>query len=58
MPTEAINAHFQLVLPRKWHSHKIKPICLHHAGTGDHVSQFNFDSKVNLHGPTSYNSYY
>ena len=37
MPYETITSHFQLVLPRKWHSHKIKPICLHLAGTGDHV---------------------
>ncbi|XP_043584404.1 protein ABHD18 isoform X1 [Bombus pyrosoma] len=36
MPYETITAHFQLVLPPKWHSHKIKPICLHLAGTGDH----------------------
>ncbi|XP_031838924.1 protein ABHD18 isoform X2 [Nomia melanderi] len=36
MPDETITAHFQLVLPRKWQSYKIKPICLHLAGTGDH----------------------
>ncbi|XP_043522419.1 protein ABHD18 isoform X2 [Frieseomelitta varia] len=36
MPYETITSHFQLVLPRKWYSHKIKPICLHLAGTGDH----------------------
>ncbi|XP_053995905.1 protein ABHD18 isoform X2 [Hylaeus anthracinus] len=36
MPNETITAHFQLVLPRKWYSHKTKPICLHLAGTGDH----------------------
>ena len=36
MPNETITAHFQLVLPCKWYSHKIKPICLHLAGTGDH----------------------
>ncbi|XP_076620740.1 protein ABHD18 isoform X2 [Colletes latitarsis] len=36
MPNETISAHFQLVLPRKWYSHKTKPICLHLAGTGDH----------------------
>ncbi|XP_053977842.1 protein ABHD18 isoform X2 [Hylaeus volcanicus] len=36
MPSETITAHFQLVLPRKWYSHKTKPICLHLAGTGDH----------------------
>ncbi|XP_076302437.1 protein ABHD18-like [Lasioglossum baleicum] len=36
MPYETITAHFQLVLPRKWYSHKVKPMCLHLAGTGDH----------------------
>lgn len=36
MPDETINAHFQLILPRKWSSHKTKPVCLHLAGTGDH----------------------
>ncbi|XP_003703357.2 protein ABHD18 isoform X1 [Megachile rotundata] len=36
MPRETITAHFQLVLPRRWSSHKVKPICLHLAGTGDH----------------------
>ena len=36
MPTETITAHFQLVLPRRWNSHKMKPLCLHLAGTGDH----------------------
>ncbi|KOC66336.1 Uncharacterized protein C4orf29 like protein [Habropoda laboriosa] len=36
MPNETITAHFQLILPRKWYSHKMKPICIHLAGTGDH----------------------
>lgn len=36
MPEEAVTAHFQMVLPRKWSSHKVKPVCLHLAGTGDH----------------------
>ncbi|XP_033217154.1 protein ABHD18 isoform X3 [Belonocnema kinseyi] len=36
MPEETKIAHFQMILPRKWSSHKIKPICLHLAGTGDH----------------------
>ncbi|XP_076748971.1 protein ABHD18 isoform X2 [Xylocopa sonorina] len=36
MPTETITAHFQVILPKKWSSHKVKPICLHLAGTGDH----------------------
>lgn len=36
MPEETKTAHFQMILPKKWTSHKIKPICLHLAGTGDH----------------------
>ncbi|KZC14353.1 Uncharacterized protein C4orf29 like protein [Dufourea novaeangliae] len=36
MPNETVTAHFQLILPRKWYSHKRKPVCLHLAGTGDH----------------------
>ena len=38
MPEETKIAYFQMILPKKWSSHKIKPICLHLAGTGDHVS--------------------
>ena len=37
MPDKTKMAYFQMVLPSKWNSHKIKPICLHLAGTGDHV---------------------
>ncbi|XP_051172525.1 protein ABHD18 isoform X2 [Leptopilina boulardi] len=36
MPEETKTAYFQMILPKKWTSHKIKPICLHLAGTGDH----------------------
>ncbi|XP_012061790.1 PREDICTED: uncharacterized protein C4orf29 [Atta cephalotes] len=36
MPDKTKMAYFQMVLPSKWNSHKIKPICLHLAGTGDH----------------------
>lgn len=36
LPTESKNAHFQMILPRKWHSNQFKPVCLHMAGTGDH----------------------
>ncbi|CAB0044351.1 unnamed protein product [Trichogramma brassicae] len=36
MPEETKTAHFQMVLPKHWESQKIKPICLHLAGTGDH----------------------
>ena len=48
MPYETITSHFQLVLPRKWYSHKIKPICLHLAGTGDHVRRSFFNQKYNI----------
>lgn len=37
MPDQTKIAYFQVILPTKWSSHKIKPICLHLAGTGDHV---------------------
>ncbi|XP_011164258.1 protein ABHD18 isoform X3 [Solenopsis invicta] len=36
IPDKAKTAYFQIILPSKWSSHKIKPICLHLAGTGDH----------------------
>lgn len=36
MPDKTKMAYFQVILPTKWKSHKIKPICLHLAGTGDH----------------------
>ncbi|XP_029163165.1 protein ABHD18 isoform X2 [Nylanderia fulva] len=36
MPDKTKLAYFQVILPTKWRSHKIKPICLHLAGTGDH----------------------
>ncbi|XP_014478918.1 PREDICTED: uncharacterized protein C4orf29 homolog isoform X2 [Dinoponera quadriceps] len=36
MPDKTKTAYFQVILPSKWSSHKIKPICLHLAGTGDH----------------------
>jgi len=37
MPDKTKIAYFQMILPPKWNSHKVKPICLHLAGTGDHV---------------------
>ncbi|XP_011871315.1 PREDICTED: uncharacterized protein C4orf29 isoform X2 [Vollenhovia emeryi] len=36
MPDKTKLAYFQVVLPPKWSSHKMKPVCLHLAGTGDH----------------------
>nr|XP_050861178.1 protein ABHD18 isoform X2 [Vespula vulgaris] len=36
MPEKTKTAYFQVILPRGWNSYKVKPICLHLAGTGDH----------------------
>lgn len=38
VPEAAKNAHFQIVLPKVWKDEDYKPVCLHLAGTGDHVS--------------------
>ena len=38
IPEEARTAKFQLVLPKKWPNPRIKPVVIHMAGTGDHVS--------------------
>lgn len=35
VPKEAETVHFQVILPKKWRS-KVKPVCVHLAGTGDH----------------------
>lgn len=40
VPEASRNAHFQMLLPLKWHDERFKPICIHFAGTGDHVSHF------------------
>lgn len=37
VPKESIEAHFQVILPLKWRDENHKPICVHLAGTGDHV---------------------
>lgn len=37
VPDEAKDAHFQMILPKKWADEDYKPVCLHLAGTGDHV---------------------
>lgn len=34
---EVENAYFQMIIPKKWKSDEHKPICIHLAGTGDHV---------------------
>lgn len=38
VPEAAQQAYFQLLLPNKWNNEQHKPICIHLAGTGDHVS--------------------
>lgn len=38
VPKESHLAHFQVILPKNWPSKNFKPICLHMASTGDHVS--------------------
>ena len=37
VPEVAQDAHFQIILPLKWKDERFKPICIHLAGTGDHV---------------------
>lgn len=37
VPKAAQSAHFQVVLPNNWKD-RHKPMCIHLAGTGDHVS--------------------
>lgn len=48
VPNESETAYFQVVLPKKWNSSHYKPICLHLAGTGDHVSHFTIIEVVTL----------
>lgn len=38
VPEAVKNAHFQMILPKKWRDENFKPVCIHLAGTGDHVS--------------------
>ncbi|VVC43113.1 Hypothetical protein CINCED_3A019799 [Cinara cedri] len=35
VPKESHFAHFQVLLPKKWPSKNVKPMCVHMAGTGD-----------------------
>ncbi len=37
VPKESQIARFQLITPRNWSHNRLKPVCLHLAGTGDHV---------------------
>lgn len=40
VPKVTQDAHFQMILPLKWKDPVHKPMCIHLAGTGDHVSPF------------------
>lgn len=40
VPKAAQDANFQVLLPNKW-TQRMKPMCIHLAGTGDHVSDRN-----------------
>ena len=37
LPKESQMARFQMILPKTWPDSKLRPTCLHLAGTGDHV---------------------
>lgn len=44
VPEASKDAHFQMILPNEWKEDDYKPVCLHLAGTGDHVREDNFRS--------------
>ncbi|XP_015716774.1 protein ABHD18 isoform X2 [Coturnix japonica] len=37
LPVESLVARFQFIIPRRWNS-KHRPVCIHLAGTGDHMA--------------------
>ena len=37
LPESCKRAHFQMVLPIVWPKDNYRPVCIHLAGTGDHV---------------------
>ncbi|XP_031520151.1 protein ABHD18 isoform X5 [Papio anubis] len=37
MPIESVIARFQFIVPKEWNS-KYRPVCIHLAGTGDHMA--------------------
>lgn len=50
VPKAAQEAHFQVILPKKWREEKFKPMCIHLAGTGDHVCiVFGYLQSVSLY---------
>ena len=40
IPEESVKAHFQVVLPTKWPSPSIRPMCIQYAGTGEICDTF------------------
>lgn len=44
VPEESVEANFQILLPNKWLDPTYKPMCIHLAGTGDHVSVLIFSA--------------
>lgn len=40
VPEACKDAHFQMILPNTWKNEDYKPVCVHLAGTGDHVKIF------------------
>ena len=35
-----------MILPVKWRDPHLKPVCIHLAGTGDHVRKLSWDVKL------------
>uniref|UniRef100_A0A3Q3JTJ6 Abhydrolase domain containing 18 n=1 Tax=Monopterus albus TaxID=43700 RepID=A0A3Q3JTJ6_MONAL len=46
LPPEAVKARFQFIVPKRWQ--KNKPVCIHLAGTGDHVRLLTFQPQYSL----------
>lgn len=51
VPKECHFANFQVLLPKKWPSKNVKPMCIHMAGTGDQVKSLflNINTDLFLH---------
>lgn len=37
VPPEVAECYFQIIIPKSWNSQNYRPMCIHFAGTGDHV---------------------
>lgn len=44
VPRPVRDAHFQMVLPLKWADESERPMCIHFAGTGDHVRTYRISN--------------